>query len=152
MNKRLSYISAFLIPLAVLVILLIVLPSILGGSSTFSETQYKVLDTNLEVSESGDYEVKLDKSNVQFFAISGSANGGAEVYLYEASGGKLKVYSNLNGKFNTITGFATAKNSFQNECVDTCYMGESKFNSQTYKLHVEVSPGTTLKITKIVYS
>ena len=50
-----------------------------------------------------------------------------------------------------ITGAATSTQSFRNECDQTCYLDSSKFESNKYKVQIEISSGATVKISKIIY-
>jgi hypothetical protein len=146
----------FIIPLVIVGLILVFSPFVLRANSAVSfdaAESYKAQDIRLTANQTAVYDLNLSTDILTSLSISGvvKGTGKASVYLQTTDGAKLLVYSETPTKRPTgITGFSIASdtNYFEDMCADTCYLTNSK---GPYSLYIEVDPGTSLKISRVIY-
>jgi hypothetical protein len=124
-----------------------------NSAASFNAESYKAQDIKINANQTSTYDLGLDTNMLTSLSISGvvKGTGRALVYLQTNDGKKLLVYSEMPTKKPTgITGFSIASdtNYFEDMCADTCYFKDSQ---GPYSLYVEVDPGTSLKISRVIY-
>ena len=154
---------AFLVVPAVLVIvILLIAPSLLTGtgagtSNLAGNTLYKSSHVNWQFDTSSERslsEANLTAAQIVSLSLTGQVEGEGkvQVQLIDEANNTYLIYSKTTEapRPSAITGFASASNLFQNECVETCYLSESKSVNGS-RLKITVDQGTVLKISGIVY-
>lgn len=123
-------------------------------SAAIFNPQYDAKDINLEISETSTHNLSIDK-DITSLSITGliKGSGKAKVYLQDSDGHRLSVYSgSQTQKPAGITGFmvldTNAPNYFRNACEETCYFTAE---NRPYYLYVELEPGTSIIISRVVY-
>lgn len=145
-----------------------------SGITGFVPTDTISQNVDLTVSSSQRYSLKSDTDLLTSLSISGEVVGSGLVNVYLSNGDdELLVYSNkrkISSAMQSITGLAaleiepqgrldridslpgeyvTINGAFESQCSQTCSISGL---SGPFYLDIVVDPGTTVKISKIVFS